>query len=152
MSARTSYSAGLGDCRFDRANETLAVDGGDTWTVSFSATWEGTNQLPTLAFGDYLEVDREGCEDSRLMRPDGDTGGYASPVALSPGYCTLSVLFSDWSRSGQRDLRMTNDRHYYRDGSEQLWRVDTGAAPQQYTEAEGWRPCRSGEWASPVRT
>ena len=37
------------------------------------------------------------------------------------------MLFSDWSRTGQRDLRMTNDRHYYRDGSDQLWRVAPGA-------------------------
>jgi enediyne biosynthesis protein E4 len=130
---------GLGDCRFERANEALAVDGGNTWTVAFSATWEGANELPTLAFGDYLESDREGCEDSRLVRPDGDTGVYAPAVALSPGYCTLSILFSDWGRSGQRDLRMTNDRHYYRDGSDQLWRVDAGETPLQYTEAEGWR-------------
>ena len=130
---------GLGDCRFERANEALGVDGGNTWTVAFSATWEGANELPTLAFGDYLEADREGCEDSRLVRPDGDTGVYSPHVALSPGYCTLSVLFSDWSRSGQRDLRMTNDRHYYRDGSDQLWRVDADETPLQYTEAEGWR-------------
>ena len=130
---------GLGDCRFERANEVLGVDGGDTWTVAFSAAWEGANELPTLAFGDYLEADGEGCEDSRLVRPDAGRGGYASTVALSPGYCTLSVLFSDWSRSGQRDLRMTNDRHYYRDGSEQLWHVEPGEAPQEYTEAEGWR-------------
>jgi enediyne biosynthesis protein E4 len=60
-------------------------------------------------------------------------------VALSPGYCTLSVLFSDWNRSGQRDLRMTNDRHYYLDGTDQLWRVDRGEAPEEYTEADGWR-------------
>ena len=64
---------GLGDCRFERANEALGVDGGDTWTVAFSATWEGDNGLPTLAFGDYLEPDGEGCEDSRLLRPD-DSG------------------------------------------------------------------------------
>ena len=50
------------------------------------------------------------------------------------------MLFSDWSRSGQRDLRMTNDRHYYRDGTDQLWRVDPGETPRQYTEADGWRP------------
>ena len=61
---------GLGDCRFERANESLGIDGGDTWTVAFSATWEGDDSLPTLAFGDYLETDREGCEDSRLLRPD----------------------------------------------------------------------------------
>jgi enediyne biosynthesis protein E4 len=130
---------GLGDCRFERANETLGVDGGDSWTVAFSAMWEGDNEMPTLAFGDYLEADREGCEESRLMRPEAGGRHYASAVALSPGYCTLSVLFSDWSRSGQRDLRMTNDRHYYRDGTDQLWRVDPGAMPQQYTEADGWR-------------
>ena len=71
-------------------------------------------------------------------RPTGD--GYASPIALSPGYCTLSILFSDWSRSGQRDLRVSNDRHYYREGEEQLWRIAPGEAPREYTEADGWRP------------
>ena len=131
---------GLGDCRFERANEALGIDGGDTWTVAFSATWEGANELPTLAFGDYLAADRESCEDSRLLRPEPDGGRYAAPIALTPGYCTLSMLFSDWSRSGRRDLRLTNDRHYYRDGSDQLWRVAPGEAPQLYTEADGWRP------------
>jgi hypothetical protein len=31
---------GLGDCRFERANEAWAFDGGDEWTTAFSATWE----------------------------------------------------------------------------------------------------------------
>ena len=35
---------GLGDCRFERANEALGLDGGDTWTVAFSATWEGAER------------------------------------------------------------------------------------------------------------
>ena len=35
---------GLGDCRFERANEALGLDGGDTWTVAFSATWEGAQR------------------------------------------------------------------------------------------------------------
>jgi enediyne biosynthesis protein E4 len=131
---------GLGDCRFERANETLGIEGGDTWTVAFSATWEGGNELPTLAFGDYLDADRERCEDSRLVRPEPGGDHYATPVRLSPGYCTLSMLFSDWDRSGRQDLRMTNDRHYYRDGTEQLWRVDPGVTPRPYTEADGWRP------------
>ena len=130
---------GLGDCAFERANESLGIDGGDSWTVAFSATWEGSNQLPTMAFGDYLESDRQGCADNRLLRPapPGDT--YASPIAMAPGYCTLSILFSDWQRSGRRDLRMTNDRHYYRDGSEQLWRTAPDEVPRPYTEADGWR-------------
>jgi hypothetical protein len=50
------------------------------------------------------------------------------------------MLFSDWSRSGRRDLRVSNDRHYYATGEEQLWRMDPGEPPTAYTEADGWRP------------
>jgi hypothetical protein len=48
------------------------------------------------------------------------------------------MLFSDWSRTGQRDLRISNDRHYYRDGEEQLWRLSPGTEPSLYTESDGW--------------
>ena len=130
---------GRGNCRFERANETWGIDGGNTWTDAFSATWEGTNAWPTLAFGDYLAPDRQSCESSRLFRPAAG-GGYAAPIPLSPGYCTLSILFSDWQRAGRRDLRMSNDRHYYRDGTDQLWRVEPGMTPVPYGEADGWRP------------
>lgn len=133
---------GLGECEFERSNEALGIDGGDSWTAAFSATWEGSNTLPTLAFGDYLAPDRESCEDSWLFRPAADGHAYAPPVALAPGYCTLSILFSDWQRTGRRDLRMTNDRHYYRDGTDQLWRVEPGEPPATYTAAEGWHPLR----------
>ncbi len=34
---------------------------------------------------------------------------------------------------------MTNDRHYYRDGEEQLWRMAPGEAPRLYTRADGWK-------------
>jgi hypothetical protein len=34
---------------------------------------------------------------------------------------------------------MANDRHYYLDGEEQLWRVTDGAAPRLYTHDEGWQ-------------
>jgi enediyne biosynthesis protein E4 len=131
---------GDGHCGFEAANTRLGLGGGDEWTAAFSATWEGTNELPTLAFGDYLTPDRQSCEDSRLVRPASAGDHYDPPVPLSPGYCTLSVLFSDWSRTGRRDLRMTNDRHYYREGSDQLWRIEPGAPPHQYTAADGWRP------------
>jgi hypothetical protein len=52
------------------------------------------------------------------------------------------MLFSDWDRSGRRDLRVSNDRHYYRDGEEQLWRIEPGRPPRQYTLADGWQPLR----------
>ena len=131
---------GLGDCGFEDATDALGLDGGDSWTAAFSATWEGSNRLPTLAFGNYLVPDSQSCADSELVRPAPAGDRYAPPVALSPGYCTLSILFSDWGRSGQRDLRMSNDRHYYIDGEEQLWRIAPDEAPRPYTEADGWKP------------
>ena len=134
---------GLGDCRFERANESWGFDGGNEWTDAFSASWEDQRSLPTLAIGNYLALDATGkatgdCADSQLVRPQGAT--YGAPAPLSPGYCTLSILFSDWDRNGERDLRVTNDRHYYRDGSDQLWHIAPGEAPRQYSAADGWQP------------
>lgn len=132
---------GLGDCAFERANEQWGIDGGDSWTAAFSATWEPGESLPTLAFGNYLKgTEASGpqeCDSHGLIRPNGTT--YAPPAELAPGWCTLSILFSDWGGDGGRDLRMTNDRHYYRDGEEQLWRVADGSLPEPYTTADGWR-------------
>lgn len=133
---------GLGGCRFERADDRLGLTDTNTRTVAFSATWEGDNRLPTLAFGDYLALDRQSCLDSRLHRPDEDTGRYGPPIPLRPGLCALSMLFSDWSRSGRRDLRVSNDRHYFREGGEQLWHVAPGEPPRLYDEADGWVPLK----------
>ena len=65
------------------------------------------------------------------------------------------MLFSDWDRSGRRDLRISNDRHYYSDlsdGQEQLWRIAPGEAPRQYTAADGWSRSGSRAWASAATT
>lgn len=137
---------GLGDCRFEPADEQLGIEAGEAWTTAFSATWEGSNSLPTLAFGNYLLPESNPnevvCDDSQFVRPApaGDT--YATALPLRPGYCTLSMLFSDWSRSGRSDLRLSNDRHYYTDGQEQLFRVEPGRPPHEYTSDEGWQPLR----------
>jgi hypothetical protein len=131
---------GLGGCRFERAEQDLGIDLPPGWTTAFSATWEGTNARPTLAVGRYLVPDGDVCDESWLLRPDATGSRYAAPVSLAPGYCTLSMLFSDWSRTGHRDLRVSNDRHYYIDGEEQLWRIAPGEPPRQYTEADGWKP------------
>ena len=139
---------GLGGCRFERANEVLGFDGGAAWTTAFSAVWEAPDQtLPTLALGDYVMTDADGdatseCPDNQLLRPVPEGSTYGPPLAMTPGWCPLSMLFSDWDRSGRRDLRVSNDRHYYRDGEEQLWRVAPGEAPRLYTEADGWKSLR----------
>jgi enediyne biosynthesis protein E4 len=130
----------LGDCRFEDATEEFDLDEGDDWTTAFSATWEGPDLLPTLAFGNYRTLDEEACADGQLVRPSPAGSGYGEPVALAPAFCTLSMLFSDWDRSGRRDLRVSNDRNYYVDGREQLWRMTPGELPREYTDTDGWRP------------
>jgi len=59
-------------------------------------------------------------------------------MTLDPGYCPLSMLFSDWGRRGSQDLRISNDRQYYASvGSEQLWAMET--VPRLYGAADGWQ-------------
>lgn len=136
---------GLGDCRFERANERLGFAGGDAWTTAFSATWEAGAQLPTLAVANYVDRSAPGapfgtCHDNELHRPDG--ARYGRPLPLRPGFCALSALFSDWDRDGVPDLRVSNDRQYYRGGQEQLFRLEPGLAPRAYGTAEGFRPLK----------
>ena len=58
---------------------------------------------------------------------------------LAPGFCALSMLFTDWNKSGEPSLRVSNDRQYYRGGEEQMWRIEPGKTPRLYTRADGWR-------------
>jgi hypothetical protein len=141
----TTLLRGVGGCRFEPADErwSFAHDG---YATAFSASWETpAAALPTLAVGDYLGLDGRGlptleCDPANdLYRPAGGDR-YAPPIALTPGWCALSMLFSDWDRSGRRDLRVSNDRHYYDfdHGEEQLWRVAPGEPPRLYGPADGW--------------
>ena len=133
------FLRGQGDCSFVPFAE-IGLASGDRWSTAFSATWETGQTLPTLAIGNY--VDRsdpdgpfEACDDNVLYRPDG--GRYPAPTVLTPGYCALSILFSDWNRTGHADLRVSNDRHYYvRGGAEQMWRMDSEV--RLYSAREGW--------------
>lgn len=127
------------DCSF--APFDLGFTSGERWTTAFAATWEDGQSLPTLAFGNYVDrANPDGpfraCDVNFLYRPDGDS--FAEPSILEPGYCPLSMLFSDWGRTGQVDLRVSNDRHYYVDGgAEQLWQLSPKL--RLYDQADGWR-------------
>ena len=127
------------DCRFTDHTDAWGLDESDRWTTAFSATWEDGMTMPTLAFGNYVDRhDPEGpfgaCDDNEVLRP-GD-GRYAEPLLLSPGYCALSMLVSDWQRTGKPELRISNDRHYYlRGGYEEMWRLDP-LSPRD--ERDGW--------------
>ena len=134
---------GKGNCTFERATGALGFAGIDGHTTAFSATWEGEARLPTLAIGHYLKLDDHGeatlsCDEDAMLRPNRDGTAYAAATPLAPGYCALSMLFSSWDGSGRRDLRVSNDRQYYTDGSEQLWRILPGQAPAQYSADDGW--------------
>ena len=132
----------------------LGLDGGDDVDGRPSApTWEGSNDLPTLAFGGYLVADtRVVCATAASSgRAAGDS--YGPPVALSPGYCTLSILFSDWSRSGRarpaHDERPALLPRRHRPAVAHRARRRRRARTPRPTA--GGR-CRSGAWASPART
>jgi len=130
---------GGADCAFTPFS-TLNFQSPDRWTTAFSATWEPGQTLPTLVFGTYVDrTNPDGpfqtCDVHDLYRPKGKT--YARPTPLAPGYCALSMLFSDWSRTGRADLRISNDRHYYvRGGQEQMWAFTD--KPRLYAAADGW--------------
>ncbi len=123
---------GLGDCRFEDASGAWGFDGLDFWSTAFAATWERGNDWPTLAVGTYIDRTQEAfpwgnCTPNQLYRPDG--AGYAAPLPLLPGFCALSILFTDWNRSGTPALRVSNDREYYKGGQEQMWRILPGEPP-----------------------
>ncbi len=138
---------GLGGCRFERANEAWGFDGGDGWSTAFAATWEKGANWPTIAIGNYIDRREEispwgSCTDNWLHRPGGDGKGFAKPIALKPSYCPLSIMFTDWARTGTADLRVSNDRQYYEGGQEQMWHVLPGQPPKLYSPEEGWRYMR----------
>ena len=136
---------GLGQCHFERVNERWGFDGGDAWSTALAATWEKGAGWPTIAIGNYIDRLQEAfpwgtCTDNWLHR--GTRDGFAPPLALKPGFCALSMLFTDWDRSGTPALRVSNDREYYKGGQEQLWHLRPGEDPRLYTEKEGWARLR----------
>ena len=136
---------GLGDCRFAPANADWAFDGGDAWSTAFAATWEAGATWPTIAIGNYINRAEEdfpwgSCTDNWLHR--GADTGFAAPLPLKPSFCALSMLFTDWNRSGTPSLRVSNDREYYKGGQEQMWTLAPGAPPVLLTESDGWKRLR----------
>jgi enediyne biosynthesis protein E4 len=135
---------GLGACKFERVTSKWGIATGNEWHTAFSATWERGQKWPTLAIGTYIDRTKPefpwgSCTAGMLFRPNAASTGYQAAVKLEPAYCALSMLFSDWGRSGTPDLRVSNDREFYKGGQEQLWKIATGQPPSLYTEAQGWK-------------
>ena len=67
---------GLGDCRFERANDAGASTAETTGPPPSAPRGKDPASLPTLAFGNYLELDATGeqtgrCADNVLFQADG---------------------------------------------------------------------------------
>ncbi len=133
---------GLGNCRFEDATAAWGLPTRDDWTTSFTATWEKGQSWPTLFFGNYVDRTNpdgpfEACDTNTLFRPDGQK--YAGTETISPGYCALSALITDWRRSGEAELRLSNDRHYYvRGGYEQMFRLNPLAERADWPHVSLW--------------
>lgn len=126
---------GHGDCTFTDVTTEWGIPAGDAWTTSFTAWWDGDR--PTMAVGNYVDrADPEGpfgtCDTNTLLAPQAQ--GYEETV-LEPGFCALSMLAAR-DASGQRRLRISNDRHYYLSaGQEQMWDIIAG---RFLTPEDGW--------------
>lgn len=129
---------GEGGCHFalDDLGGVLGPDE-SAWSTAFTAWFEAGATRPTLAIGNYVDrTDPDGpfgaCDDNTLLIPD--PTGWARR-ALTPGFCTLSMLAAEDAR-GRPTLRLSNDRHYYlRNGAEQMWDI---AQARFLDSADGW--------------
>ena len=134
---------GDGQCNFSSAPTDWGFDGGAAWSTAFSATFEAGKTWPTFAIGNYVDLADpkgpfEACDANQLLRPMGRS--FLPSQALTPGFCALSMLISDWKRDGMPELRISNDRQYYvRGGREQMFHL---SPLHEYTEAEGWPTLR----------
>ena len=132
-------------CTFTVANTLWRFEPPKAWGTAFSARWEKDARFPSLAFGYYIDQSAPGapwgtCENNALYRPQPrENPEYSVKTELSPGFCALSMLFTDWNRSGVASLRISNDRQYYRGGAEQLWRLPPGRLPALYSPGDGWK-------------
>ena len=92
---------GLGDCRFEDANEPLGLDGGDDVDRRVQRDVGGRERV---ADAGLRRLPRAGhasdCDDSRWCGRRRRVTLRRRRFRSAPGYCTLSILFSDWSRVG----------------------------------------------------
>ena len=140
--AGTCVLRGLGDCRFERPTRRSASTRRRAGRPPSARRGRASNRLPTLAFGDYLVPGRgplrrqPAAAAGRRRRPATPRRSRSRPATARCRCCSATG-----SHSGRRDLRMSNDRHYYRDGDASSCGGSSPASRRrEYTEADGWRP------------
>ncbi len=141
---------GLGDCRFERANEAWGFDGGDAWSTAFAATWErgadlahaGDRQLHQPPRGDVAV----GVLHRQLVAPARwrwqTQRQFAAPLALKPSFARFrccSPTGTGPARHPCASPTTANITKAARSSSGTLIRTQ---APALYTDKEGWKPLR----------
>ena len=113
--------------------------------TAFSATWEDPAALPTLAFGNYLDVKADeqnarGCSDSAMYRPAAGGAGYATTDQTGTGAVHAVDPLRRLER--HRPARPADGQRppllHRRPGAAVASR--RRRAPRPYTLEEGWQP------------
>ena len=146
-SARASCSAASATAASSAANEALGVRRRHRPRDRLQRHLGGVAALPTLAFGRYLHARRHGeatfdCDDERALRPSaGGTPDTAADRACARATARSRCCSATGIGSGRRDLRVSNDRHYYPAENGAGAAVADRARrsrPRLYTAADGW--------------
>ncbi len=81
------------------------------------------------------------CTPNHLYRPNAAGTGFAPPRP-DPRLLRDCPSCSRLGPPGTPDLRVSNDREYYKGGQEQMWRLEPGQPPVAFSEADGWQRLR----------
>ena len=142
----TLLMRGLGDCRFERANESWDFEGGNQWTTAFAAAWLGRRDASDARLRHLCRPHAPGLPLGQLHRQPARAPGarrgarVRAPLALGPATARSACCSRTGTAAALPALRITNDREYYKGGQEQLWHIQPGAAPRLFGAGEGWQP------------
>ena len=112
-------------------------------TAAFSATWEGSATLPTLAFGNYLDLaneQRTDCADSELVRPSAGwqrrmrRRSRSRPATARSRSCSATGTATATRIFGWRTIATTTSTARSSSGTS-----TEGEPPRLYTGEDGWQ-------------
>ena len=148
---------GLGDCRFERANETWGFDGGDAWSTAFAATWEKGAEWPTLAIGNYINRLEEtspwgSCTENWLHRPDGTQNKFARPWRSSPAIVRCRCCSPTGTSLARHPCAFPTTANITRAARSSSGMLMRGKRLHFTPRRKAGSPCGSGAWALPAMT
>ena len=149
---------GLGDCRFERANERWAFQGGNGGPPPSrrpgSTATRGPRSPSAPIDRGRQEFPWGSCTDNVLVRPARHRRRAALRAATAAAARLLRARHAVLRLEPQWPARAAHHqrpRKYYKGGQEQLWRIAADAEPRLYGPPTAGGRCGSGAWASPRR-